>query len=204
MTNSLHRLSPLVLGALLAVTTLVWSGACSSESGSSNDRCADEPANEASVYCAPSGSLPAPPDAMTPPPDGYERCPPGYFCSNSAGPSGEPFRCDPPGNPCDTFVSRREFKTAIRYVDAQERAALAAEALSIPIASYAYKTDPPDARRRLGFIIDDQPDPSFAVDGDRTHVDLYGYTSMLLATVQEQQRAIAELKQRVEMLEGKH
>jgi hypothetical protein len=75
--------------------------------------------------------------------------------------------------------------------------------MSISLASYSYKNDPPTARRRLGFIIDDQPDPSFAVDDDRTHVDLYGYTSMLLATVQEQQKEIAELKRRVDRLEGK-
>jgi len=108
------------------------------------------------------------------------------------------------GMSCRGTTSRREKKREIRYVDDEEREVMAKQALAIPLASYAYKTDPPDARRRLGFLIDDQPDPSFAVDGDRTHVDLYGYTSMLLATVQQQQKEIAALERRVDALEKKH
>jgi hypothetical protein len=50
-------------------------------------------------------------------------------------------------------------------------------------------------------LIDDQPDPSPAVAADRTHVDEYGYTSMLLATVQQQAREIEELRRRVAALE---
>jgi hypothetical protein len=103
---------------------------------------------------------------------------------------------------CAGPTSVRMAKREIRYVDDAERTRIEKETMSISLASYVYKTDPPDARRRLGFIIDDQPDPSFAVDGDRTHVDLYGYTSMLLATVQEQQREIHDLERRVEALEN--
>jgi hypothetical protein len=133
---------------------------------------------------------------MTPPPDGYVRCPPGYWCSGAVGNLG----CE---NPCDTSISRRAFKKKIHYLTDEDRQQLANQAMSTPLASYAYKNDPPSARRRLGFIIDDQPNPSFAVDDDRTHVDLYGYTSMLLATVQEQQKEIAELKKRLDRLEEK-
>jgi hypothetical protein len=103
---------------------------------------------------------------------------------------------------CNTgTVSRSAFKDDIVYVDPEEQRALARQALDIPLAHYRYKTEPPSARRRLGFIIDDQPDPSPAVDGDRTHVDEYGYTSMLLATVQQQAKEIQELRSRVEALE---
>ena len=105
------------------------------------------------------------------------------------------------GMSCRGTTSRRDRKREIRYVDDAERVELAAEALSIPLASYHYKTDPPATRLRLGFIIDDQPDPSFAVDGDRTHVDLYGYTSMLLATVQQQHQEIEAMKRRLDALE---
>jgi hypothetical protein len=86
-------------------------------------------------------------------------------------------------------------------VDDKERAALARQTLGIPLARYRYKEEPPDARRRPGFIIDDQPDPSPAVLADRTHVDEYGYTSMLLATVQQQSKELRELRRRIEELE---
>jgi hypothetical protein len=107
------------------------------------------------------------------------------------------------GITCTTATSRRDRKRDIHYIDDGERADLAARALSVPLATYQYKTDAPDARHRLGFIIDDQPDPSFAVDDDRTHVDLYGYTSMLLATVQQQHDEIEALKKRVATLEAR-
>jgi hypothetical protein len=103
---------------------------------------------------------------------------------------------------CETpTLSTRKAKTDIAYVDADERAALARDALAIPLARYRYKTEAPGARRRLGFIIEDQPDPSPAVLSDRNHVDEYGYASMLLATVQEQAKQIAELRARVDRLE---
>jgi hypothetical protein len=103
---------------------------------------------------------------------------------------------------CDTgTVSRRSAKDDVVYVGSDERAALAREALAIPLARYRYKGEPSDARRRLGFVIDDQPDPSPAVHADRMHVDEYGYTSMLLATVQQQAREISELRRRLEQLE---
>jgi hypothetical protein len=98
-------------------------------------------------------------------------------------------------------ISRRAYKDDIHYVDEKERAALARQALEIQLAHYRYKAEPEKSSGHLGFIIDDQPDPSPAVHADRTHVDEYGYTSMLLATVQEQQAQIAELKSRLESLE---
>ena len=98
-------------------------------------------------------------------------------------------------------VSKRAFKTDIEYVSTEERADLARETLSIPLATYRYKTEAEGDKRHLGFIIDDQPVTSPAVAGDQTHVDQYGYTSMLLATVQEQQKQIDALKKHVEALE---
>jgi hypothetical protein len=107
-----------------------------------------------------------------------------------------------PGVICDTqTVSSRTVKADIAYVEADERAALAQQALAIPLARYRYKTEPKDARHRLGFIIEDQPNPSPAVLADRMHVDEYGYTSMLLATVQQQAKELAELRERIDRLE---
>ncbi|HEX3344251.1 MAG TPA: hypothetical protein VHS09_06745 [Polyangiaceae bacterium] len=107
---------------------------------------------------------------------------------------------DPVG--CNTgTVSRRAFKDDVTYVNDEEREALARQALEVRLARYRYKGESPDARRRLGFLIDDQPDPSPAVDTDRTHVDEYGYASMLLATVQEQSKELEALRRRLEALE---
>jgi hypothetical protein len=99
-------------------------------------------------------------------------------------------------------VSRREFKKDIDYVSSDQRAELARETLAIPLARYRYKTEPSTAERHLGFIIDDQPAASPAVASDATHVDLYGYSSMLLATVQEQQKQIDALRAEVDELRG--
>jgi hypothetical protein len=102
---------------------------------------------------------------------------------------------------CNTgTVSLRSAKADIVYVGDGEREALAREALAIPLARYRYKNESEDARRRLGFIIDDQPEPSPAVDGDRSHVDLYGYASMMLAAVQTQAKELEELRERVRRL----
>jgi len=49
-------------------------------------------------------------------------------------------------------VSRREFKKDIDYVDDEERASLAAQALRTSLAEYRYKTEPESAKKRLGFI----------------------------------------------------
>jgi hypothetical protein len=100
-------------------------------------------------------------------------------------------------------ISKRAFKTDIEYVSNEEREELARETLAIPLATYRYKTQAEGDKRHLGFIIDDQPTTSPAVASDQTHVDPYGYTSMLLATVQEQQKQIDALRKEVEALKKK-
>ena len=70
-------------------------------------------------------------------------------------------------------TSRRAFKTDISYVDDAYRATLADETLRMPRSEFQL----------------------------RTHVDLYGSASMLLATVQNQQKQIDELKKQVDALE---
>ena len=49
------------------------------------------------------------------------------------------------------------------------------------LAPYEYTVPSMAGRRRLGFILEDQPG-SYAVDPEQSQVDLYGYTSMLVAT----------------------
>lgn len=96
-------------------------------------------------------------------------------------------------------MSTRRAKRDIDYLDASEVDALAGEVLQTRLATYEY-TDPALAgRRHLGFVIEDQPH-AYSVDPERSQVDLYGYTSMLLAAVQAQQRRIDALEREVHEL----
>lgn len=106
-------------------------------------------------------------------------------------------------------ISRRDAKRDIRYLGDEERRAVASSALDLRLATWQYTTDPADRPPHLGFIIDDQPH-SYAVAADGGHVDLYGYTSLAIATIQEQQRRldaqdakIAALEARLQAMEGR-
>src|SRR6185437_5520608 len=70
------------------------------------------------------------------------------------------------GIDCVGPISRREFKTDISYVSDAERAELADEALATHLAEYRYKTEADGTQRHLGFIIDDMPAASPAVQAD--------------------------------------
>ena len=93
---------------------------------------------------------------------------------------------DPTAQPGGCPISRRQFKHDIHYLSAAQRADVAADALQLKVATWNYNWDQADAPAHLGFIIDDAPQ-SYAVAADGNHVDLYGYTSMALVTVQAQQ-----------------
>lgn len=99
-------------------------------------------------------------------------------------------------------ISRRDAKRDIRYLDAADRGAVASSALDLKLATWSYKTDPAGAPPHLGFIIDDQP-TSYAVAADGGHVDLYGYTSLAIATIQEQQRRLDAQDAKIAALEAR-
>lgn len=114
--------------------------------------------------------------------------------------------CDQPTKVCSGGVwsagqilgcprSTRRAKQDIHYLSAQEVEATAAQTLRLRLATYEYKAAPKTGRH-LGFIIEDSPNNP-AVDRDGNLVDLYGYTSMLLATTQAQQQKILELEQKL-------
>ena len=103
------------------------------------------------------------------------------------------------GNICP--ISRRSYKTDIAYLDDGKRESVKDELMRYKLATYRYKADKTKATH-LGFIIDDVA-PSAAVEGgDGDHVDLYGYTSMAVAALQQQQREIDALKAEVKALEA--
>ena len=58
------------------------------------------------------------------------------------------------------------------------------------LATYTYKPEVADPGvTHLGFVIEDNPD-SQAVSGARGRVDMYGYVSMVVASMQVQEREI--------------
>ena len=123
----------------------------------------------------------------------------GDKCDNKAG-CGQFLVCatsDPTLQGCPK--SRAALKRDIHYVDDAERASLAASLLATRLATYRYRAAGAEGRRHLGFMIDDQPH-SDAVDAKRDMVDLYGYLSLSVATLQEQQRQIEALRAEVEQL----
>ena len=104
---------------------------------------------------------------------------------------------EPPDDTCPQ--SSRTVKTDISYVDDAARAQLAKQALDLHLATYLYK----DAAKngvgpQLGYILEDAPD---AVFSGTDHVNLYAYTSAVLAAVQEQQAEIRRLQAKVDELE---
>lgn len=99
---------------------------------------------------------------------------------------------DPKLSPGGCPISRARYKTDISYVSLAERAELAERVLALPLATYQYQ-GVASAPRQLGFIIEDvEPSPSVYSELDR--VNLYGYTSMVLAAVQQQQAEIERLQ----------
>jgi hypothetical protein len=120
---------------------------------------------------------------------------------------GVTFVCDdqdpkgPSGNMCP--VSTRKYKDGINYLSDDDLMRLHDETLATRLATYRYTgplVDPNDpSARHLGFVIEDQPQ-SFAVQRGRDRVDLYGYMSMAVATMQVQEKEIADLKREVREL----
>jgi hypothetical protein len=106
---------------------------------------------------------------------------------------------DPQGGPGGCPISRRSYKRDIRYLGDSELARYEAALLHMKLATWRYKHDP--ARARLGFIIDDVDgaDGSVAIEGGE-RVDLYGYTSLAVATLQRQAKQIAELRRELAAL----
>ncbi len=96
-------------------------------------------------------------------------------------------------------VSTRAVKKDIFYLSESDRARIAEEAEHLRLATYRYRDPAMDGRRHLGFILEDSP-RSIASDLERQQVDLYSFTSMVLALAQQQQREIEDLRRQIEVL----
>jgi hypothetical protein len=91
-------------------------------------------------------------------------------------------------------ISSRNAKDHVEYVDSAQLQKLHDETMRIRLATYNYKerySDP--SPKHLGFIIEDDP-RSPAVNASRERVDLYGYLSMVVATMQVEEKEIANLR----------
>jgi hypothetical protein len=89
-------------------------------------------------------------------------------------------------------ISSRAAKREIHYLDPAELRRVSDELLHTRLASWEYRDVALAGKRHLGFIIEDQPG-SVAVDRSGAMVDLYSYTSMLVAATQVQAREIERL-----------
>jgi hypothetical protein len=109
---------------------------------------------------------------------------------------------DPTAAPGGCPISRRKYKRDIHYLDDAELARYREELVQMRLATWRYRHNA--EHEHLGFIIDDNEN-SVAVDASGEIVDLYGYTSLAVATIQLQarqierlERDVAELKKRLE------
>lgn len=132
---------------------------------------------------------------------------PQVCCSVSAGAAtwacydadaGCPAGCTGPQCP----ISSRRYKKDIAYLGEADRAKLEDELLRLPLATFRYKSEPETAQARLGFMVEDATSPAcVAAPGDR--VDLYGYATMAVAALQEQEKEIRALRAELERLKGR-
>jgi hypothetical protein len=98
---------------------------------------------------------------------------------------------DPTAGPGGCPISRRKHKRDIHYLEDAELAGYSEELIQMRLATWRYRHDA--ERAHLGFIIDDN-ESSVAVDPSGEIVDLYGYTSLAVATIQLQARQIERLE----------
>jgi hypothetical protein len=94
-------------------------------------------------------------------------------------------------------ISSLKFKEGVSYLNDDDLERLHDATLQTKLATYTYKVAFGDPNQtHLGFVIEDQPQ-SMAVERGHDRVDLYGYLSMVVATMQVQEKEIAALKKEV-------
>src|SRR3954463_2485573 len=139
---------------------------------------------------------------------GLPRCTsesPGKQCATAGA------KCDP-GNDCNEDlvcsttdprqqaggcpISRASYKKDIHFLSDRDLESYRDQLLALPLATYRYKEASPESRLHLGFLIDGHESLA-CVQPERDQVDLYGYASMAVATLQVQAREIDELKKEI-------
>lgn len=105
---------------------------------------------------------------------------------------------NPPGAQC-RLISRRRFKHDIEYLAPSDLERLRAKLLGTNLTRFRYNGESSSTAPHLGFIIEDV-EPSPSVDSQSNAVDLYGYVSMAVATIQLQEREIQALRREIDAL----
>ena len=129
-------------------------------------------------------------------------CQPGSHCAG--GQCNAPLVCtdddprNPPGRQC-RLISRRRFKHSIEYLTGRDLERLRSKLLAMNLTRFRYNGEPSSQAPHLGFIIEDV-EPSPSVDSQNDSVNLYGYVSMAVATIQVQEGEIQELRQEIDTL----
>jgi hypothetical protein len=127
----------------------------------------------------------------------------GLTCGDGASSCGVILVCedhDPRTGGCP--ISTATLKDGIAYVSEPDLARLHDETLALRLATYAYKPAAGDPSvRHLGFVVEDATE-SYAVDRGHDRADLYGYMSMVVATMQVQEREIQELRSELRQARG--
>lgn len=119
-------------------------------------------------------------------------------CSGVPIPEGEGF-CIAADQPGGCPQSLRSTKDEIVYVTPEQAERYSEQLRAVRLATWRYKAEPEGTPHRLGFIIEDAPGPHTILP-DGGHVDLYGYTSLAVATLQVQAQQIDTLKTELETL----
>ncbi len=109
-------------------------------------------------------------------------------------------RRDPNPGPCP--ISERKHKRDIAPLATPEVGRLHAQLMDVELTRWRYNWEPESSKLHLGFILDDLPAGSPAAAEDGHHVDLYGYTSMVVAASQVQEQRIHDLETKVAELEA--
>jgi hypothetical protein len=100
--------------------------------------------------------------------------------------------------PGECPISSARFKRDVAYVSQPDAEQLRGDLMRVKVARYRYTKG--DDAPHLGFIIEDMPEGSPAVLPSRDRVDLYGYVSMTVVALQQQNEEIARLRAEVARL----
>jgi hypothetical protein len=105
-------------------------------------------------------------------------------------------------SPNGCAISTRAAKNAIRYLAPADRVQVADAARALQLATWHYKDPAVADRQHLGYILEDAP-LSPSSDMEKRQVDLYSYTSMVLALAQQQDEEIHDLRAKMAVLEAR-
>lgn len=107
-------------------------------------------------------------------------------------------KSDPKQQPGGCPISKPIYKQNIEFLGPLDRQQLAQQIQDMPLASWQYKFES-TGHKRLGFLIDENTPPEL-VKPDGNSVDLYGYMTMAVAAIQEQNTRVEALEKELQSL----